>query len=72
MKIYDETDHLPHGAPEPEKVRMEYRIVRDDSAHRLDTEVNKLISLGWQPIGGHNVVVQGTWTEYSQAMIKHG
>ena len=64
---------------------MEYKVVTSQSATGLNETVKNLISEGYKPVGGHNVVevhhqlrfsgMQHTSTiidrEYSQTMIKN-
>ena len=64
--------------------QMEYKIVSGGSVHELNRKILELVSLGWKPVGGHQVVVvhvqnqysgsQHTRThnelEYSQSMMK--
>ena len=63
---------------------IEYKVVETRSSESLNSKVKDLISLGWKPVGSHQVVViheqlqfsgmqhKATVmdTEYSQTMIK--
>lgn len=48
----------------------DYKVVSEDYLPTLEKEVNKLISEGWEPIGGISVSIldEGCW--WNQAMIK--
>lgn len=46
---------------------MKYKIVTKSNKHRIESEVNELISKGWKPIGG--VSYSDELDEYNQAMI---
>lgn len=59
---------------------MRYEIVTSTDKNEFQTKVQGLINLGWQPIGGHQVITtqvtdSGTKTyynnEYSQTMVKN-
>lgn len=54
---------------------MKYCIVEEKSSEKLEVKVNMLISEGWKPQGGINVVVVApalsVWF-FQQAMIKEG
>lgn len=59
---------------------MEYKIVESDDVESLETDVNVVINLGYQPIGGPFQVqcscydtAMGTytyWVRYAQALKK--
>lgn len=48
-----------------------YRVVEWHNAEALATEVNRLISEGWQPLGGVVVIgYDGSPRFWAQAMVK--
>ena len=53
---------------------MEYRVVSDNQLDKMVSDVNRLISEGWEPLGGLHVVApvinDGPAPLYSQAMVK--
>jgi hypothetical protein len=52
---------------------MKYRVIEESMLSRFEHEVNKLISEGWEPIGGATVhrkfQTPTDQVSYSQAMI---
>ena len=53
----------------------EYKLVSSHAPHEMITEVNKLISDGWQPFGSPHVVApvlnEAPAPLYSQAMVRY-
>jgi hypothetical protein len=53
----------------------EYKLISSHSPQEMVTEVNKLISDGWQPFGSPHVVApvlkEIPAPLYSQAMVRH-
>jgi hypothetical protein len=49
---------------------VEYKVVSDNQLEKMVSEVNSLISEGWEPLGGLQVVAPGPAPLYSQAMVK--
>jgi hypothetical protein len=54
---------------------VEYMVASEHQLENMISVVNRLISEGWQPLGGLQVVVpvieQGPAPLYSQAMVKY-
>jgi hypothetical protein len=46
---------------------VEYKVVSDNQLEKMVSEVNSLISEGWEPLGGLQVVAPGPAPLYSQA-----
>ena len=49
---------------------MKYQTVQHWSREELDNIVNDLIKKGWLPIGGVSTFRNGTYDEYTQAMVR--
>ena len=49
---------------------MEYIVVEDNAPDLLADEVNKLMVLGWRPLGGVSMTITGVQDGYCQAMTR--